>query len=394
MSSSKGLSSFIKIGTAGADDNNKRIDRIIRTIIPSLSLGSIYKEIRQGRIRINGKKTDSGNRINTGDSIDIHKSLAEIVKKDIETIISKKENLKNNSGFEKLEIDILFENSLFIVINKPSGILTHTGAKTSKNSPTLDDAIKKLLIKKSQQSLAFSPAPLHRLDKETSGVLFFSKSIEGARIYTSFLRGKMFIKKYIALLDGHLSKSCTWKDFLSREDKENRNLSSRFGEQNSAKKEAVTHIKPLLYSSGHTLALVEIETGRYRQIRKQCSMHGFPLSGDTYAIGGKHSVGGKSSVGNKSPTNDRYCAGSVAKKYAPLQVKKGEQNIPFGSTKQSFFLHCWKIELKNKKDVENMEKLGFASITAPLPKLFMEKIVALFGEDKILNILPQTTQTP
>ncbi|MCL2705221.1 MAG: RluA family pseudouridine synthase [Spirochaetaceae bacterium] len=345
MSSSKGLSSFIKIGTAGNDDNNKRIDRIIRTIIPSLSLGSIYKEIRQGRIRINGEKTASGNRIITGDTIEIHKSLAETVKKDIETIISKKEDPKTNSNSKKMKIEILFENSLFIVINKPSGILTHTGAKTSKNSPTLDDVIKKLLIKKSQQSLAFSPAPLHRLDKETSGVLFFSKSIEGARIYTSFLREKMFIKKYIALLDGHLQKSCTWKDFLTREDKDNKS------------QEAVTHIKPLLYSSGYTLALVEIETGRYRQIRKQCSIHGFPLSGDTYFT----------KVGTK--------------KYSTSSIKKKNSD----SGKNSFFLHCWKIELKDGDNVL-LEKLGFTSITAPLPKLFMERIVTLFGEDEILNI--------
>jgi len=341
MSSSNGLSGFIKIGTAGNDDNNKRIDRIIRTIIPSLSLGSIYKEIRQGRIRINGEKTASGNRINTGDSIDIHKSLAEIVKKDVEAIISKKKDPKISPDFKELKIEILFENSFFIVINKPSGILTHTGAKTSKNNFTLDDVIKKMFIKKSQESLAFSPAPLHRLDKETSGVLFFSKSIEGARIFTSFLRKKMFTKKYIALLDGHLSKNCTWKDLLTREEKENKNPSEN--------KEAVTHIKPLLYSSGHTLALVEIETGRFRQIRKQCAMHGFPLSGD---------------------------------KYSTPSMKKRI----FDSAKNDFLLHCWKIELKDKKDMENTEKPGFDCITAPLPKLFIKKINALFGEDNIRKL--------
>ena len=342
MSSSKELTNFIKIGTAGNDDANKRIDRIIRTIIPSLSLGSIYKEIRQGRIRINGEKTGSGNRINAGDSIEIHKSLAEIVKKDIKAITSKKENKKagadesNRADFTS-KVEILFENDFFIAINKPSGILTHAGAKTNKNSPTLDDAIKKLLIKTSRQSLAFSPAPLHRLDKETSGVVFFSKSIEGARLFTLFLREKRFIKKYIALLDGHLTKPCTWKDFLARE-------------ESPAEKEAVTHIKPLLYSSGHTLALVEIETGRYRQIRKQCAMHGFPLSGDKYA------------------------------------GKKTSPKVGAVAIKQGFLLHCWKIELRDDKDTGASDKLGFSSITAPLPDLFFQKIKLLFENDNIKKI--------
>ncbi|MCL2792337.1 MAG: RluA family pseudouridine synthase [Spirochaetaceae bacterium] len=332
MSSSNKLSSFIKIGTAGNDDNNKRVDRIIRTIIPSLSLGSIYKEIRLARIRINGKKTASGNRINTGDSIDIHKSLAEIVKTDIEKISLKKEKKGINSDFSKLKIEILFENSLFIAVNKPSGILIHAGA----TGATLDDAVKDLLIEKTQQSLAFSPAPLHRLDKETSGIVFFSKSIEGARIFTLFLRKKKFIKKYIALLDGHLSKNCTWKDFLAREetDKEAHDNKS---------KEAITHIEPLLYSSGHTLALVEIETGRYRQIRKQCSMHGFPLSGD--------------------------------KKYGGAALDLGKHC--------GFLLHCWKIEIKDK---EESKELGFDTITAPLPHLFMNKINTLFTKANIKKL--------
>ena len=350
MSSSNKLTNFIKIGTAGKDDNNKRTDRIIRTIIQSLPLGSIYKEIRHGRIRINGEKTDCGNRINTGDSVYMHNSLAKIVKNDIEKIISKNENKTNNFELKKLKLEILFENDSFIAINKPSGILTHAGLKTKKNKQTLDDVIKEKFINESNKSLAFSPAPLHRLDKESSGIVFFSKSIEGARIFTSFLREKKFIKKYITVLVGHLPKSCTWKDVLLSEDKKS---------SGAADKEAITHIKPLLYSAApgatSTLALVEIETGRHRQIRKQCSMHGFPLLGDK-------KYGSSASI-LKNITG------------------KHENNT-------SFLLHFWKIDLKDK---EEREKLGFNTITAAPPDLFIETISALFGKenvDKIFEIYP------
>ncbi|MCL2294573.1 MAG: RNA pseudouridine synthase [Spirochaetes bacterium] len=459
--SSNRLTNFIKIGTAGKDDNNKRIDRIIRTIIPSLSLGTIYREIRLGKIRLNGEKTASETRVIAGDSIYIHKSLAEIVKEDIEKIASKKQTicqacdglaaalprLKDGSHLSRQpslailtslaccnevssdpdaacspateemslssspslpgnphfpasqpcpcsdvrvagqdaasvsQIEILFENSDFLVVNKPAGMLIHTpdlrrssARNAGENCRTLDAIVKKLLIEKSRESLAFSPAPLHRLDKESSGIVFFSKSIEGARIFTSLLKEQKLVKKYIALLDGHLPQACTWKDSLAREDEK---------QAKSAPKEAITHIKPLLHSpwnqsqnqpcpssgirthKGHftagqgaasvptralhapqTLALVEIETGRYHQIRKHCSMHGFPLSGD--------------------------------KKYGGSAFKPAKQGKSCG-----FLLHCWKIEPKESKE---SEKPGFISITAPLPDPFMKTISDIFGKNCIKSL--------
>ena len=149
MSSSKNITNFIKIGTAGNDDNNKRTDRIIRKILPSLSLGSIYKEIRLGRIRINGEKTFSESRINSGDSIFIHKSLAESLKTDIGNIVTKKDDkLQPTEMLQSFSIEVLFENDHFIALNKPAGMLIHTGSKTCKKSETLDCIVKKLLIEK------------------------------------------------------------------------------------------------------------------------------------------------------------------------------------------------------------------------------------------------------
>ncbi len=334
MSSSNGLSNFIKIGTAGNDDDNKRIDRIIRTIIPSFSLGTIYKEIRKGRIRINEKKITPETRIKKGDLINIHKSLLEIIHTDVEKIGLKNENQENNNRFRNLKIETLFENDMLIAVNKPAGMLIHAGAKNSKNSLMLDTIIKNYLIEKSEKSLAFSPAPLHRLDKETSGIVFFSKSIEGARLFTSLLSGKMFIKRYITLLDGHLPEKYVWKDFLSHAD--------------SINKEAITSIEPLIYSEKHTLALAEIETGRYHQIRKQCSMHGFPLSGD--------------------------------EKYGGVSFKENRQN----KVKNHFLLHCWNVEIKDKNETE---KLGFNSITAPIPEAFIRKADVLFKKENIDDLI-------
>lgn len=245
--------SFKTIANAGENDNSKRADRIIRKVLPSMPLGDIYKEMRKGKIRLNGKKTAPDKRVEEGDSIDIHISLLSFFEKRFKKPIS----LPNSVN---INLQIIFENNMIGVLNKPVGIAVH-------DNLSLSDVIKNKYSEICNSSLSFTPAPLHRLDKNTSGVLFFGKSIEGARLFSSILKERKVIKTYIALIDGNLEKSYRWVDYLKREEE-------------PQAKEAITIVKPLLCSKKHTLAEVKIETGRYHQIRRHCSLHNYPLSGD------------------------------------------------------------------------------------------------------------------
>jgi len=332
-------SSFKKIACAGPDDQDKRIDRILRTILPSLSLGIIYREIRKGRIRINSKKTDASNRISSGDSIEIHNSLLQPLKKDIENIkIQGKESTVINRDNGPLEI--IFENDMILALNKPAGVAVHSGRRNKNRSTpgesgvSLDEIVKTRYQNITGRSLSFSPSPLHRLDKNTSGIILFGKSIEGARIITELLREKKIRKKYIALLDGYLETPVKWVDFLSHDT--DKGVAVNRSPESGGKK-AVTRAEPLLHSKNQTLAAVEIETGRYHQIRKQCALHGHPLSCDI--------------------------------KYGSSCKEKG-----------SYILHCWSVKLElTDKDINP----GFTFLTAGLPEDTVKKISKVFGPDEI-----------
>jgi 23S rRNA pseudouridine955/2504/2580 synthase len=176
---------------------------------------------------------------------------------------------------------ILWESEDYLVLNKPRGALVH-GAES------LDEYVKAYLFEKTPPSLSFSPGPLHRLDRNTTGVLFFSKSITGARVFSEALRKRRVSKKYLALLEGKPSGAPVWRDTLSRIADGRTALIDRDAPEG---KEAETEVRPLIFQGTYTLCLVTLHTGRTHQIRAQASAHGHPLAGDK-KYGGKPFPGG------------------------------------------------------------------------------------------------------
>ena len=247
--------------TAGSNDNGKRADRIIRQFIREQALSGIYKAFRKGLIKINGIKAKPEMKVKTGDSILIYKSMLTSHKKEVPVIPDAlNQNLINQ---------IIYEDDKLLALNKKKGQLVH-GEKGS-----LEDQVRAYLSDKIEKSLSFRPGPLHRLDRNTSGLIFFSKSIEGAREFSQSLQDKKYIKYYIALLDGKLKGKEQWVDDLKRDS--DKGISCVSGNDG---KTARSTAQPLIVSGGYTLAMIKIETGRTHQIRVQASAHGHPLSGD------------------------------------------------------------------------------------------------------------------
>ncbi len=248
--------------TAGPNDDGKRIDRIIRQFIRRQSLSGIYKAFRKGLIRVNEKKASPESKISSGDSIFIYKSLISFT----ETPDAPPKTGQDSNAIKQM---IVYEDENLLALNKKRGELVH-GEKGS-----LEEKVREYLIDKISPSLSFRPGPLHRLDRNTSGLIFFSKSIIGARSFSQELQNNNFEKFYIALLDGEINKKELWKDNLFRDTEKKTTSVSLNGGKN-----AITHIAPLFVSHGHTLALIKIETGRTHQIRSQASFHKHPLTGD------------------------------------------------------------------------------------------------------------------
>ena len=273
---------FITAATVQKDDEGKRADRIFRIVLGKMPLSRIYKEIRSGFLRINGKKTKEDAKVSAGDTVDVAQILMEFVhqaepKKPLHAI--------NREAFKKR---IVFEDDGILVINKKKGELVHSDGSSKRFTP-LDQLVREYLAAETPDSISFSPGPLHRLDRNTSGIIAFGKSAEGAREFSDALQNRQTRKCYIALLDGILKETEYWEDRLTRDEKTN---TSHAAPADSLKGDlAISIAAPFLISGGKTLAQIEIKTGRTHQIRCQASFHHYPLTGDAKYHGSHNEAG-------------------------------------------------------------------------------------------------------
>jgi len=243
---------------AGENDEGRRLDRILRKALPDHPLPLIHRLLRQGLVFVNGKKAKAQDRVCSGVKI---------------TIPSLNDAPKNASQAASLPSpDIIWEGPGLIAVNKPAGLSVQGGDR--KDTYSLDEMVRSFLADKLTPSLSFRPGPLHRLDKPTSGVVVFSTSIEGARLFSSLLRERKVKKTYLAIVEGIVEKEEIWEDALFRDKERKKTFVSREG------KNAITTIKPLASKSGLSLISAQIATGRTHQIRAQTAAHGHPLAGD------------------------------------------------------------------------------------------------------------------
>ena len=294
--------------TAGTDDEGRRFDRVIRILLKDVPMSEIFRLMRKGLIRVNSKKEAGNFRIKKGDVIQISQSVSKhdnssICKNsDTSALCENKRHLSSKRlSTDTPVIENVFKNQHIRVINKPYGMPVHGGG--SSCSTSLEQIVKQQFFQEERQesSLSFRPGPLHRLDRNTTGLVVFSQSLEGAKVFSELLQNHQIKKEYITVLCGNLLSEQTWEDFISSD-------SDSFGEGfhtvkitgNSTSsgaetgKKALTKAIPLSHGFYDdipiTLVLVEIKTGRKHQIRSQCAHHGYPLLGDS-AYGGKNPDG-------------------------------------------------------------------------------------------------------
>lgn len=252
---------------AGKDDHGRRVDRIIRKLFPKLPLSFIYKLLRQGKIKINGRKCKNSTVIAEHDVLEIYSDLY----KPYECIninTSRKtpycQNIKDIASFLWI-----YENEDILILNKPRGIEVH-GANSIAESAKYS--------LQNNSSLSFVPAPVHRLDKNTSGLLVLATSLAGAKIMSKALHDKTIQKHYLAVLEGTIESDIALVHFLSRDT--TRKITRVYTAYNVNCHEGKLVIHPLLVNSKFTLAEIDLITGFTHQIRAQCSAIMHPLAGD------------------------------------------------------------------------------------------------------------------
>ena len=164
---------------------------------------------------------------------------------------------------------IAYQDSDLIVIAKQRGELVH-----GPNS--LEDDVRAYLHGRLAGGLSFRPGPVHRLDRNTSGLVVFAVSLRGAQAAAAAFRDGTIVKRYVAVFEGTV-KAAVWRDSLSR-DERTRTTRKATGEAGS--RDAVTIVEPVAANGRLTVATVRIATGRTHQIRSQAALHGHPLAGD------------------------------------------------------------------------------------------------------------------
>ena len=237
--------------------NEMRLDRWIRNNIGKIPQGLIEKNLRNGKIKVNNKKSKSSQKVITNDQINVFNfefrekiNQKKIKFKPTEKIIKKNEGL------------IIDNNDDFIVLNKSSGISVQGGTKSKKN---LVD-----IFAKSEIFQNTKPFSVHRLDKDTSGVFIMAKHRKSAQLLTSLFRLRKVHKTYLAICHGELpNDSGEWKNDLTRYENDQPII-----------EKARTIYKVLDKNSICSLVEMRPITGRKHQLRKQLYAIGNPIYGD------------------------------------------------------------------------------------------------------------------
>jgi 23S rRNA pseudouridine955/2504/2580 synthase len=194
----------------------------------------------------------------------------------------------------------MYEDSNLLILNKPPGIAVH-GSASSACRASLDEQVQAYLAPKLPPSLSFRPGPLHRLDKPTSGVIAFSVSLEGARLFSALLRDGNIRKEYLAVVDGIVGGAIgdeeVWEDRLVRDPEMRKTMTEGEPGGEGRAQRALTRIRPLARTGSRTLIGAEIATGRTHQIRAQAAARGHPLSGDRKYGGKPFPAGGRTGPG-------------------------------------------------------------------------------------------------
>ena len=252
------------------EENNKRIDAYISEKEPNLSRTTVQRLISEKKVLVNGKEVKSSYKVESGDEIEIE--IPEV----------KETKLKA----QDIYVPVIYEDNDIIVVNKPKGMVVHPA--NGNPDGTLVNAVL-AMCKESLSGIGgeIRPGIVHRLDKDTSGLLIIAKNDEAHIKMSKQIQDRKVDKRYIALVRGNVPDDDATIDMPIARSKTNRQKMAV--DKNG--KEAVTHFKVLKRYGKYTLIEVKIDTGRTHQIRVHMSYIGYPIIGDEVYSNGKNEFG-------------------------------------------------------------------------------------------------------
>ena len=252
------------------EDQGKRLDIYISNQNNDLTRTAVQRLIEQEKILVNGKKRKVAYKVTEGDMVIIEETEAQMIE------------LKA----QEIPIDIIYEDSDIIVVNKPKGMVVHPA--NGNPDGTLVNAIM-AICKDSLSGIGgeIRPGIVHRLDKDTSGLLIVAKNDKAHVNMSEQIKNHEVKKTYIALVRGIVKENEATIDMpIGRSRSDRKKMAVDKNGRN-----AVTHIKVLKRYDKYTLLEINIETGRTHQIRVHLSHIGYPIIGDYIYSNGKNEFG-------------------------------------------------------------------------------------------------------
>ena len=252
------------------EDKGQRLDTYIAKIDENITRTSAQRLIEEENILVNGKKQKVSYKIQNNDKITI------------EIPEPKQIELKA----QNIPLDVIYEDSDIIVINKPKGMVVHP----ANGNP--DGTLVNAILSRCKDSLSgiggeIRPGIVHRLDKDTTGLLIVAKNDKSHVKMSEQIKNHEVKKTYIALVRGVLKENeATINMPIGRSNTDRKKMAVVKNGKN-----AITHIKVIKRFNKYTLLEINIETGRTHQIRVHLSHIGFPVVGDYTYSNGKNEFG-------------------------------------------------------------------------------------------------------
>ena len=331
-----------------ADAAGQRLDQFLTAHIPDISRARVQQLLAEQKALVNGSVSKPSLRLHGGEQI---------------TILGDPEPPPLRAIAEDIPLDIIYEDDDLAVINKPAGMMVHAGAgatDSERNRGTLVNALLHRFAKLSDVGGELRPGIVHRLDKETSGLIIVAKNDVTHRKLGQQFSGREVKKRYLALVHGWPAKDRgTINAEISRDVVRRVRMTTR----GSRGRAAITHyeVRERIASPFGKFALVDvrIETGRTHQIRVHMSSIGHPVVGDSLYRAPKEL---------RRPTALPKASTKAASKGASLS-EAGQPPSVLALNRN--FLHAAAVEFTHPRSGEPL------SFSAPLPPeltQFLEQI--------------------
>lgn len=274
------------------NEAGQRFDKYLQKYFKEAGSGFIYKMLRKKNIELNGGKASGKEKLNEGDSVKIFMS-DDTIEKFRGTNVQKcnSESVDNNS-VSLVNRSLIYEDENIILLNKPAGILSQ---KSSPEDVSVNEMIIDYLLYNDKitkdELMTFKPSVCNRLDRNTTGLISFGKTLKGIQELSYGFKERTFDKYYLAVVWGRIDKAEHIDGYLTKDEKTNKvKITDTANAEHSSEKSSYirTYYEPLKYGSisieGReneiTLLKIKLITGKTHQIRAHLASAGHGILGD------------------------------------------------------------------------------------------------------------------